>query len=121
MAVDSTTISRFLRRDQCRHEDDRHGVQRPIRFKLRGYFEAVSLRHDKIDNDEVRLETARRFQSAPRIIHCTRDVIPGCFEKQTDPVGELRIVVDDQDPWLLVRFISNCSFISLILIRPRSH
>jgi hypothetical protein len=42
MAVDPTTISRFFRRDQCRHKDDRHGVQRPIRFKLRCYFEAVS-------------------------------------------------------------------------------
>ena len=67
MAVDAPTIARFLWRNQRRHENDRYAVQRPIRFELRRDFDAVLLRHDKIDKHEVRFETAPRFQCAARI------------------------------------------------------
>ena len=43
MAVNATTIARFFRRDQWGHENDRHFVQRPVRFELRRYFKAVGL------------------------------------------------------------------------------
>ncbi len=56
MAVDATTTARFFRRDQCGHENDRHFVQRPVRFELRRYFKAVGLWHDKIDDHEIGLE-----------------------------------------------------------------
>src|SRR6267154_4568420 len=45
MAIDATTIARFFRRDQHRHENDRYTVQGPVGFELRRYFRAVRLRH----------------------------------------------------------------------------
>ena len=54
MAVDATPIARFFRRDQCGHENDRHFVQRPVRFELRRHFKAIGLWHDKIDEHEIR-------------------------------------------------------------------
>ena len=77
MAVDATTIARFFRRDQSGHENDRHFVQRPVRFELRRYFKAVGLWHDKIDDHEIGLEAASGFQRPPRIVHCAREVISG--------------------------------------------
>ena len=81
MAVDAPTIARFLSRNQRRQEHDRRAVQRPIRFELRGDFEAVLLRHDKIDKDEVRFETAPRFQCAARIDHRACDIFSTLVEK----------------------------------------
>ena len=56
MAVDATTTARFFWCDQRRHENDRHGVQRPIRF------ESVGLRHDQIEKNEIGVEAPCRFQ-----------------------------------------------------------
>jgi len=61
MTLDATTIARFFRRDQCGHKKRSHFVQRPVRFELRRYFKAVGLRHDKIDDHEIGLESCGRF------------------------------------------------------------
>ena len=95
MAVDATTIARFFRRDQCGHENDRHFVQRPVRFELRRYFKAVGLWHDKIDDHEIGLEAAGGFQRPPRIVHCAGKVIPGVFEKQPRTAREPKVVIYD--------------------------
>src|SRR2546430_17575625 len=78
MAVDATTIARFFRRDQSGHENDRHFVQRPVRFELRRYFKAVGLWHDKIDEHEIGLEATGGFQRPPRIVHCAGKEFPVC-------------------------------------------
>ena len=95
MAVNATTIARFFRGDQRGHENDRHFVQRPIRFELRRYFKAVGLWHDKIDDHEIGLEAAGGFQRPPRIVHCARKVISGVFEKQLRTAREPRVVIYD--------------------------
>ena len=76
-----------------RSENDRHFVQRPVRFELRRYFKAVGLWHDKIDDHEIGLEAAGGFQRPPRIVHCARKVIPGVFEKQLRTAREPRVVM----------------------------
>ncbi len=93
MAVDTTSTARFFRRDQCGHENDRHFVQRPVRFELRRYFKAVGLWHDKIDDHEIGFEAAGGFQRPPRIVHCARKVISGVFEKLLRTVREPRVVI----------------------------
>lgn len=95
MAVDATTTARFFRRDQCGHENDRHFVQRPVRFELRRYFKAVGLWHDKIDDHEIGLEAAGGFQRPPRIVHCAREIISGVFEKQLRTAREPGVVIYD--------------------------
>ena len=95
MAIDATTIARFFRRDQHRHENDRYTVQRPICFELRRYFEAVRLWHDKVDNYEIGFEAARGFQRPPRIVDCAGNVISGVFEKQLRTAREPRVVIYD--------------------------
>jgi hypothetical protein len=95
MAVDATSIARFFSRDKRSHENDRHFVQRPVRFELQRYFETVGLWHDKIDNHEIGLEAARGFQRPPRIVHCTRKVISGVFEKQLRTAREPGVVIYD--------------------------
>ncbi len=102
MAVDATTIARFFRRDQRGHENDRHFVQRPVRFELRRYFKAVGLWHDKIDDHEIGLEVAGGFQRPPRIVHCARKVISGVFEKQLRTAREPGIVIYDKNPGVAV-------------------
>ena len=92
MAVDATTIARFFSRDKRSHENDRHFVQRPVRFELRRYFKAVGLWHDKIDDHEIGLEAAGGFQRPPRIVHRARKVISRVFEKQLRTAREPRVV-----------------------------
>jgi hypothetical protein len=95
MAVDATTIARFFSRDKRRHENDRHFLQRPVRFELRRYFKAVGLWHDKVDDYEIGLEVAGGFQPPPRIVHCARKVISGVFEKELRTAREPGVVIYD--------------------------
>ena len=95
MAVDATTTARFFRRDQRGQENDRHFVQRPVRFELRRDFRAFRLWHDQIDKYEVGLEATRRFQCASRIVHGARKVISGVFEKQLRTAREPGVVIYD--------------------------
>src|SRR5882762_8059575 len=78
MAVDATTTARFFRRDQCGHENDRHFVQRPVRFELRRYFKAVGLWHDKIDDHEIGLEAADRSLRTQSNFRCVRETAAHC-------------------------------------------
>ena len=95
MAVNATTVARFFRRDQCGHENDRHFVQRPIRFELHRYFKAVGLRHDKIDKHEIGFEAARRFQRSAWIVFLAHDVIVRVLQKQARAARELAVVIYD--------------------------
>src|SRR5260370_30636594 len=65
--VNATAILCLFSCDERSEENDRYAVQRPIRFDLRRDFDAIGLRHDKIDKHEVRFETAPRLQCAARI------------------------------------------------------
>src|SRR5260370_35498496 len=62
--VNATAILCLFSCDQRSEENDRYAVQRPIRFDLRRAFDAVLLRHDKIDKHKVGLETAARLNCA---------------------------------------------------------
>jgi len=95
MAIHATTIARFFSRDQRGHENDRHFVQRSIRFDLQRDFEAVGLLHDQVDNHEIGLEAARGFQRLPRIVYGARKVISRVFEKQLRTVREPGVVIYD--------------------------
>ena len=108
MPVDAPTSARFFRRDQCGHENDRHFVQRPVRFELRRHFKAIGLWHDKIDEHEIGLKAAGGFQRPPRIVQCARKVIPGLFEKQLRANLELSSTIRTRD---LLLVASNVVFI----------
>ena len=95
MTIDPAIIARFFWCDQSRHENDRHGVQRPIRFELRRHFEAVGMRHDQIKKNEIGVEAPCRFQGSVRIVFRAHDVIVRVFKEKTRAARELRVVIYD--------------------------
>ena len=95
MAVDALAVFCLRGRDEASHEYNRHSVQRPIRFDLRGHLSAIKPGHDKIHDDKIRPEATRRLQCAGCVIFFTDDVMAGTLQSLPRALTKAQIIVYD--------------------------
>jgi len=102
MPVDVYASLDFGRRNQRRKENDRCVLQFGVRPNLCCDFASVPDRHDYIQQDQVRPKNPGARVSPGRVVLFKHEILTCFFEKDSNQVSGVRVVINDQDPPLFV-------------------
>src|SRR6266853_3368695 len=84
-------------------ENDWDVLQFMIHPQGAGNVTAVLLRHDEIQNDQMRLEFSRRGNRTSRVVFCPDFILAGFLESDAHEAGQYDLVIDDQNAFFHLR------------------
>src|SRR4029450_7846447 len=102
MPVDVNTSLHFGRRDERREENHGCVLQFGVRPNLCCDFASVSDRHDYIQQDQVWPENPGASVSLGRVVLFKHEILACFFEKDSNQVSGVRVVINNQNPPLFV-------------------
>ena len=102
MPVDVYTSLGFGRRNERREENDGCALQFGIGLNFCCDFASVSDRHHYIQQDQVWPENPGAPVSVGRVVFFKHEIVACFFEKDSNQVSGVRVVINNQDPPLFV-------------------
>ena len=102
MPVDVYASLGFGRRNERREENDGCVLQFGVRPNLRCDFASVSDGHDYIQQDEVWSKNPGASVSPGRVVLFKHEILACFFEKDSNQVSGVRVVINNQDSLLFV-------------------
>ena len=84
--------------DQPCLKDYWRAVQVTIGVNLFRYFGAVAPAHDKVEQNQIRFETARGLISLGGVVFLEHQIRAGSLEKDFYKVRGIGIIIDDENP-----------------------
>src|SRR5713101_4590258 len=102
MPVDMDTSFGLGRRDERCEENDRCVLQCRVGPNLCRDFASVSDRHDYIKQDQVRPKKPSALVSLDRVVLFKDEVLACFFEKDSNQVSGVPVIINNQNPPLFV-------------------